>query len=392
MKKGQRLLIYFLLISIPLFLSGCWDSRELNDISIIAGIGWDKDPVTGETTLTYQSIIPSQIKGSAGAEGNGSPKAKNNLQAVQINHSSGFSGYEALNRLTQHISRVPFYQHTLVLVFGKDTVRQGIYSYIDIIVRNPGSRPDNLIVVAKNKTSDILAAEDGLESIQAVGMAKEIKLSASFTKYPAITLLEFVNRLMSETTAPIAPIIGIKEENGPEGQKTKKICIKGTAVFKGDKMIGELNERESSGLLWVTNEVKKGYVPTSEANFEIVNSKTKIIPQLQGDKVIITIEINENSNLVLYEKHKDLTFDTLRDLEESQSKEIKGLVMEAVEKSFSLNADIFGFGEVIHRKYKREWQEMKSNWDKVYPNIEINVKVTSHLNETGDINKSLLKD
>jgi len=394
MKRGQRFKIYMviLLIIIPVFLSGCWDSKELNKLSIVSGLGWDIDPDTGEVTLTYQSIIPNEIKSSSSGSGGGEQKGGNPLRTIQLDQDTGSSSYDVLNRYTQHGSRIPFYQHTQVYVFGKDGVQRGIYPFLDTQARNPVARPNVLMVVSEKKASDILGIQDGMENIQAFGMASEIKLSATFTKYPAVTVLEFQKRLMSQTTAPIAPMVGIFEETGPEGKKTQKIRITGTAVFKGDKMIGQLNERESSGLLWGINKIKIGFVMLPEASLEIVTAKSKIVPELQGDQIKITIEIDEESNLIEYKGHQDMTSDILQELEKDQAKEIESQVMAAVEKSFSLDADVFGFGEAVHRKYKKEWQDLKPRWDEIYPDIEVVVKVKTHLNEIGDINKALIKD
>jgi len=395
MKREKRIKIYvaMVLIIMPIFLSGCWDSHELNKLSIVSGLGWDIDPDTGEVTLTYQSIIPSEIKSSSSSYGGGEPKGGSPLRTIKLDQDTGSSPYDVLSRYAQHASRIPFYQHTQVYVFGKEGVQRGIYPFLDTQARNPVSRPNALMVVsAEKKASDILEIQDGLENIQAFGMAAVIKLSATFSKYPAVTVLQFQNRLLSKTTAPIAPMVGIFEETGPEGEKSRKIRVIGTAVFKGDRMIGQLNERESSGLLWAINKIKIGFVMIPEASLEIVTAKSKIVPELQGDQVKITIEIDEESNLVEYKGHQDMNSDIVQELEKGQAKEIESQVRAAVDKSFALDADVFGLGDAVHRKYKKEWKDLKPKWDDIYPRIEVVVKVKTHLNEIGDVNKALIKD
>jgi spore germination protein KC len=393
--KRPRFTIYvvLLLIIIPLFISGCWDSRELNKLSIVSGLGWDIDTDTGEVTLTFQNIIPSEIKSSSGSNGgNGGQKGGNPLRTIQLDFSTGSSPYDALNRYAQHGSRTTFYQHAQVYVFGKDAAQQGLYPFLDSTARNPVNRPNVLMVVSEKKARDVLEIQDGMENIPAIGMAAEIKLSATYSKYPEVTYLDFANRLKSKTTAPIIPMVGILEQSGPEGEKIRKTRITGTAVFKGDRMIGELNERESSGLLWAINKIKRGFVIIPDANLETIRAKSNMVPELQGDKIKITVEIEQESNLLQYSGHQDLTSEILHELEKSQAKEIESQVLAAVEKSFSLNADVFGFGDAVHRKYKKEWQELKPRWDEFYPYIEVVVKVKTHINEIGDINKALLKD
>lgn len=87
-----------------------------------------------------------------------------------------------------------------------------------------------------------------------------------------------------------------------------------------------------------------------------------------------------------------MTSEILQGLEKGQAKEIESQVLAAVEKSFSLDADVFGFGDVVHRKYKKEWKDLKPRWDEIYPRIEVVVKVKTHLDGVGDVNKSLMKD
>lgn len=394
MKKAtcRKICILGWLVLGSLCLSGCWDSHELNTLAIVSGLGWDIDPATGEVTLTYQSIVPSEIKNpSSSTDGGGEQKDGGTLNNIRLEQDTGSSPYDVLNRYTQHASRLPFYQHTRVYVFGREGAEYGIYGFLDTINRNPVGRPNALILIAENKASDIMGIQDGMENIQAFGMADEIKLSAEFTKYPLVNSLEFTDRLMSQTTAPIAPLVSVFDESRPGEPTIRKIRITGTAVFNNDRMIGQLNERESSGLLWATDKVKTSYVNIPEASLEILEAKSKISPELQGNNVKITIEIRAESNLVEYKNRQELTPDIITELENDQAEEIESQVRAAVEKSLALNADVFGFGEAVHRKYKEEWKRLKPDWGDIYPRLEVVVNVKTHLNAIGDINNALLK-
>ena len=46
-------------------------------------------------------------------------------------------------------------------------------------------------------------------------------------------------------------------------------------------------------------------------------------------------------------------------IEKAQSEVIRKEIMTAFEKSKELNADIFGFGRMLHKKYKNEWEKLK---------------------------------
>ncbi|HWP96847.1 MAG TPA: Ger(x)C family spore germination protein [Syntrophomonadaceae bacterium] len=397
--KNQRHLRMFavvmLLILFSGFISGCWDSRELNQLGISSGASFDIDPETGDALMTYQTIIPSKVKSSTSGS-SGEQTGGEISPAVMLYHTRGATWIEALGNYYTHGDRIQFYPDDKLNIFGKELAKQGLYSPIQAIVRFPETRPNSLVLIAQDKASDILAAQDGIETIQGMGIAREIKLSAEFSNYPGVTVIEFANRLMSKTTAPIAPILSIFEDTGMEGKKSKKAGISGTAVFKRDKMVGELNKQESRGLLWAINKIKKGIVlvdapdGSGKASLSISQAKSKIQPELIDGKITITIEIEEEGNLTEYNGFQNLSDSLLKQLEERQNEKIKSDIMAAIEKSITLNADIFGFGEAVHRKYKKDWPDLEARWEEIYPSIDVVIKVKTHVNENGDITKAVI--
>lgn len=388
--------VAILFISFCGFLSGCWDSHELNKLAIVAGVGFDVDPETGEHLVICQSIIPSLVKSSSGGGSGGQPGGGGLSPAVQLDHLKGRTWRDTLDNYATQGNRTLFFPHNFVYIMGKEVAQQGVYSIIEQTLRFVQSRPNMLLLVAQDKASDILEARDGMEVIPAMGIAGEIKLSAESSKYPVISVLEFANRLMSQTTAPILPIAKVFEETGPDGKKFNKVRITGTAVFKGDKMIGELNEQESRGMLWIIDKIKKRELAvdapdgSGKACLAINRSKSQIIPELTDGKITINVVIEEQADLTEYAGRKKLDDILIKQFEERQAEAIQKECMAAFNKSLALNADVFGFGEAVHLKYKKEWPALEARWDEIYPSIDVAIKVKSHVNETGDINKAII--
>ncbi len=55
----------------------------------------------------------------------------------------------------------------------------------------------------------------------------------------------------------------------------------------------------------------------------------------------------------------------------------------ALKKAKELDADIFGFGEEIRRKYPRRWAEMKARWDALFHDIEVRFEINTRLDGSG---------
>lgn len=395
MPKGNnsRLLPLAFLVILFFLLIGCSDRRELDDLAIVIAVAFDLDQETGEHAITYQSIIPTQLKSGVGS--GSSAQQSGTESAYHLDTDKGNTWVEPTTCNPTHNSRTLFFPYNQANILGQELAKQGVYSFVEHTLRLVESRPNRLVLVAENKASDILQAKVGLEP--ALGLDRMIKLSADFSDYPAVTMLEFAGRMMSKTSAPFLPIIGVMEETDAQGKKSKQVAIKGTAVFKFDKMVGELNKKESRGLLWVIGRIKHGAevvdAPdgSGKATLLIRQARSKLKPEMIDGKITMVIEIEAEADLAEYKGFKDQDPSLIHQFEASQNTTIKNEVMTAVNKSRSLNADIFGFGEAVHRKYKREWPAMESHWDKIYPNLEVVVKVKTQLKNVQGISKPVIK-
>lgn len=55
-------------------------------------------------------------------------------------------------------------------------------------------------------------------------------------------------------------------------------------------------------------------------------------------------------------------------------------------------ADVLGFGEAIHRANPTEWRKIKDDWQTIYPEVEVNVKVNVYTRGLGTLQNSKLKE
>ncbi|MHB9096100.1 MAG: Ger(x)C family spore germination protein, partial [Eubacteriales bacterium] len=51
-----------------IFISGCWNKRELNQLAVVMGTGIDSTP-DGQVSLTVQIVRPEQMKSESGGGG-----------------------------------------------------------------------------------------------------------------------------------------------------------------------------------------------------------------------------------------------------------------------------------------------------------------------------------
>lgn len=78
----------------------------------------------------------------------------------------------------------------------------------------------------------------------------------------------------------------------------------------------------------------------------------------------------------------------IKALEKEIAGEIKKRAVVALEKAQGeYGVDIFGFGDVFHRRYKKEWRELKDRWDEEFALARVNIAVEAHVREIGLLTK-----
>ena len=377
---GKGMLSIIICVFLVLSLSGCWNRRELATFSILMGMGIDKAEELGKIQLTAQIVKPGDLK----SEGGSDAKAYFTVQAI------GDTVFDTVRNFTKETNRKIYLPHSQVLIFGRDIATEGVQKYTDFFVRDHETRLRTHVLVARGEAGKILDVESKLEKVPAVGISHLLKAQNATSEAIEVDLKQFICRLMSKTTAPIAPLIEISGE----GEK-ETLRIPGIAVFKQDKLAGELTGGEARGLLWVIGEIKSGIIiidcPSGEdkISMEIIRASSKVIPKIIDDQIYITVKIEEEGHIGDQECPDKLSLPDIKELEQKKASVIRSEVLASLEKAQKLNTDIFGFGEAVHQKYPKQWDDLEKRWDDVFPEIEVEILVDARVRRSGTLIESV---
>ncbi len=109
--------------------------------------------------------------------------------------------------------------------------------------------------LAKGKAMDILDVKPEFESMPATVLKKTLEDQRLTSEAPIVTMYDFLNNLIRTTKCPVLPIVVIVEDDGQQ-----RLKVDGCAVFKADRMVGEFDELQTRGLLFIEDKVKAGVV------------------------------------------------------------------------------------------------------------------------------------
>ncbi len=374
----RQILIFLISILLLIMLTGCWNRKELSTVSVIQAVGIDRTE-NNQISLTFQILLPGEVK----AKGGGG-------KGVSVFTSEGETVFDALRNAALESDRKLLGSHNKVIVIGEEAAREGITPLLDFVRRDHEYRRLSYLFIAKGKAKDIIKGEHEQEKIPGKALESLAKATKATSKLPKIDLNDFFNTLTSKTTDSIAPGIHVIEKK--INKKTKKVIeLDETAIFKKDKLAGWFDWTETRGLLWVLDKVKSGIIivksPKDEKEYvslEIIRASSKVKPEIRDGKLSVTVEVKEEGNLGEQMSQVDLTKpDTFKELEKRQAAAIEEEINAALHKAQEWGVDIFQFGEAFHRKFPKEWPELKENWDEEFKKLEVTLEVDAKLRRVG---------
>lgn len=389
---SKATVMILIMITLSLSMTGCWNRRELPSLAIVLGLGIDKGQGNNKLELTTQIVKTAELKSNTS---NDEESSKGTGSGAYWNvQESGDSVFSILRDFTHKSSRKLYWPHNQVIIFGRSLAEDGVGDYLDFFLRDQETRLEVFILVAEDKAKDIFDVPPKLEKVPSINISDLIDAQAANSQTSTVKFYQFLNRSLNKPTAAIAPLIKI-EGNGDN----RNLAISGTAVFKDYKMVGELNKEETRGLLWGINKIKSGIITIDcpdcqrKINLEILRSQGKIRSEFREGKPHMIIEINEEGNIGSQDCPESFESpEEAKKLEELASESIREEIESALHKARTLKADIFGFGEIIHQKHPREWQEIKNDWDKIFPDLDVEILVNAKVRRSGSLNRPAIQE
>ncbi|MGH4122113.1 MAG: Ger(x)C family spore germination protein [Clostridium sp.] len=387
----KRIISIFILIMISIFTTSCKGTKEeLDKLAVAVAVGYDITS-EGKYMLTTQILNP-QKDSSGGMMGK---KAGNQKTAtdVVVFDTIGDSISACKGQLTTKLGKELNYGHVKFVVIGNHLAESGIAMVIDAVLRGYKLRPDTPLLVTKGNAFDIIRATSVHEKVPASEVDNILRLQLSFGFTDTVSILDFANSLSSKTESPVTGVVNLSKNN--DSDETFEVV--GTAVFKKDKLIGFMDMNETRGMQWIKGKVDNGYITIlspdeGKITFSVIRSSSKIKPSIKTDSYTMLITVKEESYISeMIGKLDPMKTPEIMDRlkirqDEAIANEIK-LAINVAQKKF--DADIFGFGEMIHRDYPKEWTHIEGQWNDIFPNLNIEIRVISSLKRPGYISKPM---
>lgn len=257
----KRIFIILVLLIFVTAFSSSYVSLRIDNLAFVVALGID---VADNNNLK----VSFEFTDISSVSENGSTSESSSV----INTVVSSSLDSAISMMNGFIGKQLSLSHCKLIIFSEEFAQRGVSHEIYTLINNPQIRPSTNIVISKiDAESYIKYSEPALEHLE----SKYYEIFPSSSKYTGYTVNatigDFFNGLVCETCEPFAILGGINDSSNSNSNASsnnaeaisnattltgKRLTENiGVAVFKDDKLVGELNAIETLSFLLLKNSV-----------------------------------------------------------------------------------------------------------------------------------------
>lgn len=378
--------IKFLILLLPL-LSGCYNYRELNELGITTAVSIDYK----DNNFYVIAEVINPIKQQDASSSNNSPFVNYN--------SSSSSLQDAFRKVVLESPRQLYAAQLEIIVLSEEVVNNHLEEVLEYFARDPESRTEIKIIVAKTEDSTkAITLQTLLTSLSSSNIINSLDLQSKVLgmSYP-VTLNELLNMYIDPYLEVVLPSmtlygnyeIGDEKENITTSSPKAIVKIDGSTITKDNKILGYLDLEESKILNLINGKLKETIIKMNYYDGYIIFEPNRIKVSRELDIKNNIIKINISGYSKTKEIQSNINVKDPKEVEELN----KALNMELEKKitdTFNsirekYGTDVFGFQELYYRTNYKYFKENCTNWyENIYPKIKLEVKANVRLYEKGN--------
>lgn len=251
-KGFQRTKVGILLLILCILLTGCYDSRQVEESAYVIALGVDKGD-DNSYIYTFQLSNPLELGGNkTNEETDAGNKTVSNISIDARNY------YLATNNLKGQLSKIPSMSHLKIIIFSTEVAKEDILSHASLLFREQEVRPNAHLCLAESAQNFLENVKPALE----VSTARyyELMFRNENTPYaPQVTLREFVSKGTDSACDPVLPI-------------AEKEKLEGIGIFKNGTLISVGGWEDAMLYKLLSNQAKNISINAGDSVFSVTSS------------------------------------------------------------------------------------------------------------------------
>jgi len=346
---NRKISIIVLLFSLFL-LSGCY-ALEIEDYSIVAGIGIDY--TNNEFEVTYELY----------EEKNGQTT---NISST-TKSAKGTTISQATNNIVSLMNKKPYLNHTSVILLSEEAVKYKFNEIINHLMHDVRIRSACYLIITKNQTAKkIFEKSQENKKVIAYDIFKHFDTKeGQVQKWSKTKFNEILNERINVNGTIILPMVIYEDDCN----------INGAYLINSDNEQTIVNDYEVFAIQIFNDEITEGL-------FDVKNMESYYIKQINQNIKYNNYEIYLEVNLQI-QTYEQINIEDEQIYIDKIVKELEDYLEEVYYKYTLMNFDPFRIYNLLQKYYPNEYDKNKDNYKLFLINSMLKTKITIELLSLG---------
>ncbi|MDR6550284.1 Ger(x)C family spore germination protein [Paenibacillus qinlingensis] len=354
----RRSFVYLFLVSI--LVTGCVKQQTLEKITISFVSALDEAP---DDQIELTLAAP---KFQAG---------KSNTISNTLHSKIGHSTRNITELMDMQLNRPIKPGNLSVILFGKELAANGLADELDVFLRDAVTSRRMYLAVVDGKAKDILKANFSSNEEKGMYLCNLLDTNVRSGLVPRQNIHDFEYSYLGKGLDPILPILNLQNNT---------VMITGLALFKADKYVKSLNEKQMRVIKLLLEDTRYGVLETQLDNntymaVKNVGSKTRYHMSKDSNSSKVTLNLHINVEII-DAKGIYLSLQDQDSIKAAFEKDLTTTGMDLIEMFKKEGIDPLGIGDFVRSK-TRNWNE--EVWKQQYQSMKVSLVVNVNIKEMG---------
>lgn len=287
---------------------------------------------------------------------------------------------DAIRNMESRVDKVLEFGQTKVIILSKELLDTDYQQFMDYFIRRGDIQLVTWMAAASPSAEDILKVEPDTEAPSTIALFNTFDSNGTDSPFVTTTYLyEFRRDYFSKGMDTVIPLITTDEDHS-------ELITNKSMVLKKEHPSLELDPFETlyynSLFLHATGYSYK--VEDEDMTLYLNVQKMKMKYKIITNKSSPAINIKINVTGTVLESNKPLDPAKLKEYNKMAAKDMKKVTEDLLKKLQAANLDPFAFG-IRYRATRFNHKNTFSDWEKMYPTIELNIDFDVDLQSIGAI-------
>jgi spore germination protein KC len=362
------------LFAMTLMLSGCWDSKTIQDVNYIVALGFDYKE--GEYRVYVQMLDFANVAKQEGGRGT---KA-----SIWVGEGRGDSVRQAMVSVYDTAQQHVFWGHVASFVFSESVLRQGIDDQlVDSLIRFREMRYTQWVFGTKEPIEAVFNTVPFFHLSPLSSILSEPEANYEQRSFPKpIQLYRFIADMREPGRTVLLPALGIDREVWKkDGKADPKLHLNGLFTIENSKKVTWLDSTQLSGLRWLDNGAESIQLSLYEGKRRIAQltmdrAKHSSKANVRSGTIVLDLDIRVSGKIS--ELHEEMELDAMRKLIEEK---VRAQIEQTFEYARRKKVDVYRAEHDLYHDHFREWSALTRNGERRSIDIKlgevrVHVKVT----------------